>query len=71
VSERLTARERRHFLATLEAYREGAAPLAAAQSIVGAWAARFDVPYLAGQSFFSPYPEALVRLERPRRRRAA
>ena len=71
VSERLKARERSHFLATLESYRAGKTTLGAAQSIVGAWAARFEVPNLADQSFFAPYPAALVRLERPGRRRAA
>jgi uncharacterized protein YbgA (DUF1722 family)/uncharacterized protein YbbK (DUF523 family) len=71
VSERLSARERSHFLAMLESYRAGKSPLGAAQGIVGAWAARFEVPNLAGQSFFTPYPEQLVRLERPSRRRVA
>ena len=70
VSEQLSARERRHFLATLESYRQARVPLGAAQSIVGAWAARFELPYLAGQSFLAPYPDALVRL-RPSKRRAA
>ncbi len=71
VSDHLTAREREHFLATLESYRQGKVPLSAANALVGAWAARFEVPYLAGQTFFAPYPLELVRLERPRRRRAA
>ena len=71
VSERLSPGERAQFLATLEAYRTGAAPLAAALGIVGAWTARFEVPYLANQTFLAPYPRALVRLERPRRRSAA
>ncbi len=71
VSDRLAARERSHFLATLESYRQRAVPLDAAQSIVGAWTARFEVPYLAGQTFLAPYPAALVRLTRPTKRRAA
>ena len=71
VSEQLSARERSHFLATLDSYREGKVPLSAAQASCGAWAARFEVPNLAGQTFFAPYPPALVRLERPRRRSAA
>ena len=71
VSEQLSMRERSHFLATLSSYREGKAPLGAAQAIVGAWMVRFEVPNLAGQTFFAPYPPALVRLERPRRRGAA
>ena len=70
VSDSLAAGERRHFLATLDSYRAGKQPLGAAKSIVGAWAARFEVPYLADQTFWAPYPEALVRLERPSRRSA-
>lgn len=71
VSDRLSARDRGHFLDTLEAYRQGKVPLSAPNSIVGAWSARFAVPHLAGQTFFEPYPAGLVLLERPRRRRAA
>ena len=71
VSDQLSARERSHFLETLDSYREGRVPLGAAQAVVGAWAARFEIPYLAGQTFFAPYPAALVRLERPSKRRVA
>lgn len=71
VSDHLSARERAHFLDTLAAYRQGTVPLSAANSLVGAWAARFEVPDLAGQTFFAPYPPELVRLERPPRRRTA
>jgi uncharacterized protein YbgA (DUF1722 family)/uncharacterized protein YbbK (DUF523 family) len=71
VSDDLTRAERSHFLATLDAYRAGTVGIEAPKSIVGAWAARFEVPYLAGQSFWEPYPAALVRRERPRRRRSA
>ena len=68
VSDELAAAERRQFLATLDAYRAGTVGLEAPKSIVGAWAARFEVPYLAGQTFWEPYPAALVRRERTRRR---
>ena len=71
VSDHLSAPERTHFLDTLEAYRQGKVPLSAPHSIVGAWAARFEIPYLAGQTFFAPYPAPLVRIERPRRRQVA
>ena len=71
VSERLSARERKHFLATLDSYRAGRVPLGAARQCVGAWAARFEVPYLAGQTFFAPYPPrtraARAPVEAPRR----
>jgi uncharacterized protein YbgA (DUF1722 family)/uncharacterized protein YbbK (DUF523 family) len=71
VSERVSARERGHFLGMLDSYRAGRLPLGAAQAVAGAWAARFEIPYLAGQTFFAPYPEDLVRLERSSRRRVA
>ena len=56
VSDRLSAGERAQFLTTLESYRAGEVPLAAALGVVGAWTARFEVPYLANQSFLAPYP---------------
>jgi uncharacterized protein YbgA (DUF1722 family)/uncharacterized protein YbbK (DUF523 family) len=71
VSDDLAPGERQQFLATLDAYRAGTVGLEAPKSIVGAWAARFEVPYLAGQSFWEPYPATLVRRERTRRRRPA
>jgi uncharacterized protein YbgA (DUF1722 family)/uncharacterized protein YbbK (DUF523 family) len=70
VSGALAPRERRHFLAMLDSYWQGAVPLGAPKAIVGSWAARFEVPSLAGQTYWSPYPAALVRLARPTRRRA-
>ena len=61
-SDNISAAERRHFLDTLERYRGERIPLSAALSIVTAWLARFDVPYLAQQTFFEPYPEDLVEI---------
>ena len=34
----------------------------------GVWAARFEVPYLAGQTFLEPYPPQLARFERVTKR---
>lgn len=68
VSGELRAGERRHFLQMLDGYREGVVPLSAPQAVLASWAARFEVPYLAGQSFLEPYPAALARHERVTKR---
>ncbi len=61
-SKGLTAREKSHFLESLEGYRAGRLPLSALQGILRSWTARFDEAYLEGQRFFAPYPESLVDL---------
>lgn len=57
--DQVQAGEKRFFLQTLESYRAGRVPLSVPQGIVRAWIARFDEEYLAGQTFFQPYPEEL------------
>ncbi len=59
-SEKLTSDEKAYFLDTLEKYRAEKAPLSVPVSVLGAWIARFKEPYLSRQTFFAPYPEALV-----------
>ncbi len=59
----LTAREKRHFLEVLEAYRQGRTPLRSAVSILRSWVIRFETEYLYGQTFFSPFPEELMALD--------
>jgi uncharacterized protein YbgA (DUF1722 family) len=71
VSDRLTAAERQHFLDMLDDYRARRLPLSAPLGVLSSWAARFEIGYLQGQSFFAPYPHALVRAERPGKRRRA
>lgn len=61
-SERLNPAEKGYFLDLLVAYREGRQPLSAPVSVLRAWIVRFGEPYLADQSFFAPFPEALVSL---------
>lgn len=68
VSGDLGPSERRHFLRLLDGYREGVVPLSAPQAVLASWTARFEVPYLAGQSFLEPYPLALARHERVTKR---
>ena len=67
-SERLSRAEKAHFLDMLAAFRERRLPLQALTSLLRSWAARFEVAYLQGQSYLEPYPEALIQIERPRRR---
>jgi len=58
----LTPPEKAHFIASLEKYRAGKIPLSAAVAIVNSWLARFGGDYLKQQTFFEPYPEALVEI---------
>jgi len=60
VSEQLSKREREHFLETLDRYRASRIPLTAATTLLRSWILRFDVEYLAGQTYFEPYPLGLV-----------
>ena len=56
----LTAREKSHFLDALETYREGRAPLSVVTALLSSWVARFEVDYLARQTWFTPFPRELV-----------
>ena len=60
--EGLTPPEKAHFIASLEKYRAGKIPLSATIAIVNSWLARFGSDYLKQQTFFEPYPEALVEI---------
>jgi uncharacterized protein YbgA (DUF1722 family) len=62
-SDRLTAREKKHFLAVLEDYRHGRLPLQAVTSVLWSWALRFESDYIQGQAFFQPFPENLLDIE--------
>jgi uncharacterized protein YbgA (DUF1722 family)/uncharacterized protein YbbK (DUF523 family) len=74
VSDGLNRREKAQFLDSLESFRRRRLPVCALTEVVRAWAARFDNRYLGDQTYLSPYPPELVRLEpggRKRRRREA
>jgi uncharacterized protein YbgA (DUF1722 family)/uncharacterized protein YbbK (DUF523 family) len=62
VSDRLEPQERAHFQRALEAYEASRIPLAALTVLLGSWIARFDVRYLADQTYFEPYPADLIRV---------
>ncbi len=59
-SRQLTAPEKSLFLDAIENYRAGRLPLSAPVSIIRAWIARFNEPYLARQVVFQPYPIELT-----------
>ena len=63
VSPHLSTKEKRYFLEAVDNYRAGRLSLAAVISILKSWMIRFDVTYLLEQSFFMPYPEALMHVE--------
>lgn len=59
----LTSKERAHFLAELERYREQKTPLSVPLTVARSWVERFNVKYLADQYFFEPYPEELASID--------
>ena len=58
----LTPPEKAHFISALEKYRAGKIPLSAVIAVVNSWLARFGSDYLKQQTYFEPYPEALVEI---------
>jgi uncharacterized protein YbgA (DUF1722 family)/uncharacterized protein YbbK (DUF523 family) len=58
----LKAAEKAYFLKTIDKYREGKIPLSVSAGIIHSWIARFDQKYLAGQTYFEPYPEELIQV---------
>ena len=63
VSDKLTGREKRHFLDVLEQFRKHKAPLSSPLSILRSWVIRFETSYLREQTLFEPFPEALIELQ--------
>ncbi len=62
LSDGLTPAEKGYFLDLLMAYREERVSLSAPLSVLRAWVLRFGEPYLSGQTFLNPFPEALLSL---------
>lgn len=59
-SDRLTSREKAFFLEALQQYRNRHVPLSVPTSLMRSWIIRFEDPYLLSQTYFEPYPQALV-----------
>jgi len=56
----LSKKEKEFFMDTIRRYRDGRIPLIVPVDILKAWIVRFDEGYLKQQTFFEPYPEALL-----------
>ncbi len=59
-SRDLAADEKAFFRSSLERYRQGRIPVSAVTSILRVWVARFRQDYLSPQTFFEPFPDALL-----------
>ncbi|EEL70703.1 hypothetical protein bcere0026_23120 [Bacillus mycoides] len=59
---KLKKQEKAHFLELLQKYSEKKIPLSSLLVILKTWAIRFDEKYLLRQTYFEPYPEALVEI---------
>lgn len=58
----LKSTEKAYFLDLLLQYRQGRIPLLVLQSLLTAWALKFEEEYLLGQTFFAPYPREMFDL---------
>jgi uncharacterized protein YbgA (DUF1722 family) len=45
--------------ARIESYRRGADPLSVPVALLGHYVSEGDLPWLAGQTYLEPYPDAL------------
>jgi len=57
----LSSKEKNFLLNSLQQYKMGRIPLCVPISIIKSWIIRFGQEYLMSQTFFEPYPEALIR----------
>lgn len=55
----LTSRQRQELAALIDCYRQGTQPLLAPVALLRHYMAEYPDPWLAGQRYFDPYPEAL------------
>ena len=61
-SDGLSSQEKAFFLNALQKYREGVVPVSTNRGLIQSWIVRFGQDYLAHQTYFEPYPEALLEL---------
>jgi uncharacterized protein YbgA (DUF1722 family)/uncharacterized protein YbbK (DUF523 family) len=61
-SKKLSAGEKAFFLDALERYRAKKVPLSVPLNLARAWVVRFGEEYLGPQTFFEPYPQALMKI---------
>lgn len=61
--DKIEKKEKQFFLDQLEKYRENKLPLSVPLNIMKGWIIKYEVDYLAEQSFFNPYPDELIDLK--------
>jgi uncharacterized protein YbgA (DUF1722 family)/uncharacterized protein YbbK (DUF523 family) len=61
-SKKLSSGEKAFFLDSLERYRSEKVPLSVPLNLARSWVVRFGEEYLGQQTFFEPYPEALMEI---------
>jgi uncharacterized protein YbgA (DUF1722 family)/uncharacterized protein YbbK (DUF523 family) len=59
-SKQLTSKEKAFFLDSLTDFRQQRIPLSVPVGILKSYIVRFGEPYLERQTFFEPYPEAMI-----------
>ncbi|WP_100408092.1 YbgA family protein [Bacillus solitudinis] len=59
-SKQVTVGEKKHFNFVLEKYQQQKIPLSSVLTILRSWCYRFENQYLLSQTYFEPYPEALI-----------
>tara|TARA_B100002052_G_scaffold105748_1_gene97427 strand:- start:154 stop:1101 length:948 start_codon:yes stop_codon:yes gene_type:complete len=64
--KQLNKNEKKHFLESLDSYKNRRIPLSALTNILYSWIIRFDNKYLMNQSFFNPFPKELIEEQKSR-----
>jgi uncharacterized protein YbgA (DUF1722 family) len=62
-SDDLSPNEKSFFLECVEDYRNGNLPISALKKILQSYILIYNSPYLSNQTYFAPYPDALMELE--------
>jgi uncharacterized protein YbgA (DUF1722 family)/uncharacterized protein YbbK (DUF523 family) len=62
MSDKISPREKTHFLNLLDDYRNDRFPLSALLSVLESWIIRFGESYLLDQFYFQPFPRNLVEI---------
>jgi uncharacterized protein YbgA (DUF1722 family)/uncharacterized protein YbbK (DUF523 family) len=63
LSQDLKDTEKKFYATLLEQFRAGLIPFSVLTHLLKSWVIRFDKPYLLFQTFFRPYPDALLDAE--------
>jgi uncharacterized protein YbgA (DUF1722 family)/uncharacterized protein YbbK (DUF523 family) len=63
ISQELSIKEKQFYVNLLQQYRNDQTPFSVLTNLVRSWVVRFEQPYLLNQTFFTPYPDALLHAE--------